>query len=166
MCNLSPARICPVSFIIAPYPVAVLLFKMRILAVDVGDKRIGTALSDETGTIAQGLEVLLSTGSMKGDAGAIAGLVRRSNASLVVVGLPKNLDGSLGVRAQKVVALAEAIGEAAGVPVELWDERFSTNEARRILDMASVKRKKRKSAIDVMAAQIILQGYLDAKGRT
>ncbi len=139
---------------------------MRVLAVDVGDKRIGTAISDESGTIAQGLEVLLSTGSLAGDADAIAGLARRSNASLVVVGLPKNLDGSLGVRARKVVALAEAVGQAAGLPVELWDERFSTNEAHRILDMASVKRKKRKGAIDIMAAQIILQGYLDAKSRT
>ena len=139
---------------------------MRILAVDVGDKRIGTAVSDESGTIAQGLVLLLSTGSLTGDVDAIADLARRSNASLVVVGLPKNLDGSLGVRAQKIVALADAVGQATGVPVELWDERFSTNEAHRILDMASVKRKKRKAAIDVMAAQIILQGYLDAKGRT
>jgi putative Holliday junction resolvase len=139
---------------------------MRILAVDVGDKRIGTAVSDESGTIAQGLEVLLATGSLTGDVDAIAGLARRSNASLVVVGLPKNLDGSLGVRAQKIVALADAVKQATGLPVELWDERFSTNEAHRILDMASVKRKKRKGFIDVMAAQIILQGYLDAKGRT
>jgi len=81
------------------------------------------------------------------------------------VGLPKNLDGSIGVRAQKIVDFAEAIKRVVGVPVDLWDERFSTDEAHRIFDMASVKRKKRKGALDIMAAQIILQGYLDAQGR-
>lgn len=142
-----------------------LLFTVRILAVDIGEKRIGTALSSEGGTIAQGLELLASTGSQAGDVAAIADLARRREVVRVVVGLPKNLDGSIGPRAQRIVALAEGIGRATGLPVELWDERFSTNEAHRILDMASVKRKKRKGAIDVMAAQIILQGYLDAQGR-
>ncbi|MGA3174230.1 MAG: Holliday junction resolvase RuvX [Syntrophorhabdales bacterium] len=142
-----------------------LLFTVRILAVDIGEKRIGTALSDESATIAQGLEVIASTGLVTGDIAAIAERARRFGVACVVVGLPKNLDGSIGPRAQKVIALAEGIRQATGVPVELWDERFSTNEAHRILDMASVKRKRRKGAIDVMAAQIILQGYLDAKGR-
>ena len=142
-----------------------LLFAMRILAVDVGEKRIGTALSDAGGKIAQGLKLLASCGSLAGNVAALAELARQFEASLVVVGLPRNLDGTVGPKAQRIMALAKGIGEASGVPVELWDERFSTDEAHRIFDMASVKRKKRKGAIDIMAAQIILQGYLDAQGQ-
>jgi len=143
----------------------VLLFAMRILAVDVGEKRIGTALSDAGGKIAQGLKLLASCGSLAGNIAALAELARQCEVALVVVGLPKNLDGTVGPRAQRIIALAKGIGEASGVPVELWDERFSTDEAHRIFDMASVKRKKRKGVIDIMAAQIILQGYLDAQGQ-
>ena len=138
---------------------------VRILALDVGEKRIGLALSDSSGTIAQGLKVCTTTGSRTKDIAEIEEVVRRFGVSLVVVGLPKNLDGSVGPKAQKMVDLAEAIRKATGLPVDLWDERFTTDEAHRIFDMASVKRKKRKGAIDIMAAQIILQGYLDARGR-
>lgn len=138
---------------------------VRILALDVGEKRIGLALSDPSGTIAQGLKVYTTSGSRTKDITEIAEVVRQFDVSLVVVGLPKNLDGSIGPKAQKIVDLAGAIGRVTGLPVDLWDERFSTDEAHRIFDMASVKRKKRKGAIDVMAAQIILQGYLDARGR-
>ena len=123
------------------------------------------ALSDPSGTIAQGLKVYTTSGSRTKDITEIAEVVRQFDVSLVVVGLPKNLDGSIGPKAQKIVDLAGAIGRVTGLPVDLWDERFSTDEAHRIFDMASVKRKKRKGAIDVMAAQIILQGYLDARGR-
>ncbi|MGD0228919.1 MAG: Holliday junction resolvase RuvX [Syntrophorhabdales bacterium] len=142
-----------------------LLFTVRILALDIGERRIGTALSDPGGRIAQGLKILVASGSRAGDVSAIGELIHQFDVSLVVVGLPKNLDGSIGPKAQGVAALAEAIREATGIPVELWDERFSTAEAHRVLDMASVKRKKRKETIDIMAAQIILQGYLDAQGR-
>jgi len=142
----------------------VLLFTVRVMAVDVGEKRIGTALSDSGGKIAQGLKLLASSGSQAGDAAAITELARQFEVSLIVMGLPKNLNGTVGPKAQRIMALAEGIRKASGVPVDLWDERFSTNEAHRIFDMASVKRKKRKGAIDVMAAQIILQGYLDAQG--
>ena len=141
-----------------------LLFTVRILAVDVGEKRIGAALSDGGCKIAQGLKLLASSGSQAGDAAAIAELARQFEVSLIVVGLPKNLNGTIGPKAQRILALADAVREASGIPVDLWDERFSTDEAHRIFDMASVKRKKRKGAIDVMAAQIILQGYLDAQG--
>jgi putative Holliday junction resolvase len=137
---------------------------VRILALDVGEKRIGLALSDSSGTIAQGLKVYTTSGSQTEDIAEIREVARQFDVSLVVVGLPKNLDGSVGPKAQKIVDLAEAIGRATGLPVDLWDERFSTDEAHRIFDMASVKRKKRKGVIDIMAAQIILQGYLDARG--
>jgi putative Holliday junction resolvase len=138
----------------------------RILSLDVGEKRIGIALSDPSGTIAQALKVYNATGSRARDIAEIKELVHQFEVSRVVVGLPKNLDGSIGPKAQEIVRFAEGIGRAAGVPVDLWDERFSTDEAHRIFDMASIKRKKRRGSIDMMAAQIILQGYLDAQGHT
>jgi putative holliday junction resolvase len=137
----------------------------RILSLDVGEKRIGIALSDPSGTIAQGLRLYGTTGSRARDIAAIGEVVREFEVSRVVVGLPKNLDGSLGPKAQEMVRFAESLERATGVPVDLWDERFSTDEAHRIFDMASVTRKKRRGSIDVMAAQIILQGYLDAQGQ-
>ncbi len=137
----------------------------RVLSLDVGDKRIGIALSDPSGTIAQGLRLYATTGSRTRDIAAIGELVRELGVSRVVVGLPKNLDGSLRPRAQEMVRFAESLERESGVPVDLWDERFTTDEAHRIFDMASVKRKKRRGSIDVMAAQIILQGYLDAQGQ-
>jgi putative Holliday junction resolvase len=145
---------------------AMLLSMMaRVLSLDVGEKRIGIALSDPSGTIAQGLRLYATTGSRTRDIAAIGELVRELGVSRVVVGLPKNLDGSLGPRAQEMVRFAESLERQSGVPVDLWDERFTTDEAHRIFDMASVKRKKRRGSIDVMAAQIILQGYLDAQGQ-
>jgi len=137
----------------------------RVLSLDVGEKRIGIALSDPSGTIAQGLRLYTTTGSRTRDIAAIGELIRELGVSRVVVGLPKNLDGSLGTRAQDMVRFAEILERQSGVPVDLWDERFTTDEAHRIFDMASVKRKKRRGSIDVMAAQIILQGYLDAQGQ-
>jgi len=137
----------------------------RVLSLDVGEKRIGIALSDPSGTIAQGLRLYTTTGSRTRDIAAIGELVRELGVSRVVVGLPKNLDGSLGPRAQEMMRFAEILERQSGVPVDLWDERFTTDEAHRIFDMASVKRKKRRGSIDIMAAQIILQGYLDAKGQ-
>jgi putative Holliday junction resolvase len=137
----------------------------RVLSLDVGEKRIGVAISNPGGTIAQGLKVYATSGSRAKDIAAINDMIRQFEVSAVVVGLPKNLDGSLGSRARQIVQFAEAIRKATGLPVDLWDERFSTNEAHRIFDMAEIKRKKRKESIDMMAAQIILQGYLDAQGQ-
>jgi putative holliday junction resolvase len=159
-----PPRVEEGPFIYCTEIDGVLLFAMRVLAVDVGERRIGTALSDAGGRIAQGLKLLASSGSLSGNVAALTELVREFEVDRVVVGLPKNLDGTIGPNTQRIVALAKGIGEASGVPVDLWDERFSTSEAHRIFDMASIKMKKRKNVIDIMAAQIILQGYLDAQG--
>jgi putative holliday junction resolvase len=137
----------------------------RILSLDVGEKRIGIAVSDLGRTIAQGVKVYSTSGSRAKDVAAIKELVREFDASLVVVGLPKNLDGSLGPKAMEIMRFADSIRHATGVPVDFWDERFSTDEAHRIFDMAAVNRKKRRGSIDIMAAQIILQGYLDAQGQ-
>lgn len=138
----------------------------RILSLDVGEKRIGIALSDPSGIIAQALKVYSATGSRAKDIAEIGESVRQHDVSRLVVGLPKNLDGSIGPKAQAIMQFAADIGRAANVPVDMWDERFSTDEAHRIFDMASIKRKKRRGSIDMMAAQIILQGYLDAQGHS
>ncbi len=135
---------------------------MRVLSLDVGEKRIGVALSDSSRTIAQALKVITTSGSQARDIAEIKTLVNMYDVSLVVVGLPKNLDGSLGERARRIIQFSEKIQQATGVSVDLWDERFTTNEAHRIYDMAAVKRKKRRDTIDMLAAQLILQGYLDA----
>lgn len=140
-----------------------LLFSVRILSLDVGEKRIGVALSDSSRTIAQALKVISTSGSQARDIAEIKTLVNMYDVSLIVVGLPKNLDGSLGERARRIMQFAEKIQQATGVSVDMWDERFTTNEAHRIYDMAEVKRKKRRDTIDMLAAQLILQGYLDAQ---
>ncbi len=135
------------------------------MSLDVGEKRIGIAVSDAGGRIAQGVKVYHTSGSRSKDIAEIKALVRDYEASLVVVGLPKNLDGSIGPKAKEIMRFADSIRDATGVPVDLWDERFTTDEAHRIFDMAAVKRKKRRTSIDIVAAQIILQGYLDARGQ-
>jgi putative holliday junction resolvase len=135
---------------------------MRILGLDVGDKRIGVSLSDPTHTLAQALELYHRVGPNK-DVEAIGKIVAEHDVGEIVVGLPKDLSGAIGERARTVTEFAERIEQYTGVRVVLWDERFSSNEAHRIFEMAQVKTKKRKPFIDMMAAQIILQGYLDAQ---
>ncbi len=135
---------------------------MRILSLDVGDKRIGLALSDPTHTLAQALKVYTRT-TMKKDLQEFRNIVADHEVEKIVVGLPKDLSGAVGKRAQAVTDFAKEIEQYTGVPVVLWDERFSTNEANRIFEMAEMSRKKRKPFIDMMASQIILQGYLDAQ---
>ncbi|MBA4390113.1 MAG: Holliday junction resolvase RuvX [Syntrophus sp. (in: bacteria)] len=137
---------------------------MRILCLDVGDKKIGISLSDPTHCIAQGLKVYRRN-SIKSDMNEFKQIVAEHEVGEIVIGLPKDLNGSLGKKAQEVMGFAEEIKKAISVPVTYWDERFSTNEAHRIFDMAEVTHKKRRPFLDVMASQIILQGYLDAQKR-
>jgi putative holliday junction resolvase len=135
---------------------------MRILCLDVGDRKIGFALSDPTLSIAQALKVYRRN-SCEEDLEELRRLVQEHDVKEIVIGLPKNLNGTIGVRASAVMGFAEVIRRAIPVPVVLWDERFSTNEANRVFEMAGVTHKKRKPFIDMMASQIILQGYLDAQ---
>ena len=137
----------------------------RILSLDVGEKRIGIAVSDSGGTIAQGVKVYHTSGSRTKDLAEIKGVVLELDPARIVIGLPKNLDGSLGPKAREIMSFADAVRSVTGLPVDLWDERFSTDEAHRIFDMAQINRKKRRGSIDMIAAQIILQGYLDAQGQ-
>jgi putative holliday junction resolvase len=133
---------------------------VRYLGLDVGDVRIGVALSDETATIATGLPTLARVGPRK-DLKAIAQLVREHQAGEIVVGLPRRLDGEVGVQGQKVLAFMDALCDAVKVPVVAWDERFTTALAQQALLEADVKRKGRKGAVDKVAAILILQNYLD-----
>jgi putative Holliday junction resolvase len=133
---------------------------VRYLGLDVGDVRIGVALSDETATIATGLPTLARVGPRK-DLKAIAQLVREHQAGEIVVGLPRRLDGEVGVQGRKVLAFMDALRDAVKVPVVAWDERFTTALAQQALLEADVKRKGRKGAVDKVAAILILQNYLD-----
>jgi putative holliday junction resolvase len=135
-------------------------FLVRYLGLDVGDVRIGVALSDETATIATGLSTLVRVGPKK-DLKLIAQLVREHGAEEVVVGLPRRLDGEVGIQGQKVLAFMDALRGAVRIPVVAWDERFTTALAQQALIEADVKRKDRKGAVDKVAAILILQNYLD-----
>ena len=133
---------------------------MRHLGLDVGDKLIGVALSDETATLASGLETIRRVGPRK-DVKAIAELVREHEVAEVVVGLPRKLDGSLGPQAQKVIAFMESLRAAVKVPVVPWDERFTSVVANQALIEGERSRRERKALVDKVSAILILQNYLD-----
>lgn len=133
---------------------------MRHLGLDIGDKLIGVALSDETATLASGLETIRRVGPRK-DVKAIAELVREHEVAEVVVGLPRKLDGSLGPQAQKVIAFMESLRAAVKVPVVPWDERFTSVVANQALIEGERSRRERKALVDKVSAILILQNYLD-----
>lgn len=133
---------------------------MRLLGLDVGDKRIGVALSDESRTLASGLSTLQRVGPRK-DLKAIAALVREHAVSDVVVGLPRQLDGEVGPQAQKVLQFMEELRPVAKVPVVPWDERFTSVVATRALVEGGVSRRDRRQVVDKVSATLILQNYLD-----
>lgn len=142
-----------------------ILAALRLLALDVGDVRIGVALSDETGTLASGLVTLKSAGPRK-DAQAVAALVREHEVAEVVVGLPLRLDGTLGPRGEQVVAFVERLRRVLRVPVVTRDERLTSVAADERLAEAGVKRRERKARIDQAAAALILQEHLDERRAT
>jgi putative Holliday junction resolvase len=135
---------------------------MRILGLDVGDKKIGISLSDSTQSIAQALKVYRRT-TLEKDLKELKQIAEEHSIGEIVVGLPKDLNGAIGKKATEVMAFAEAVQKYTSISIVLWDERFTTNEANRVFEMAQVSHKKRKPFIDMMASQIILQGYLDAQ---
>lgn len=134
---------------------------MRIMGLDIGEKRIGVALSDELRYTAQGKTVVERKGQDK-DITTIKDLMATERVSAVVVGLPKNMDGSLGESAEKVLSFVRALEESLSICVILWDERWTTLEATRVLLEADLTRRKRRKVIDKVAAVLILQGYLDS----
>lgn len=135
---------------------------MRLLGIDLGDRRIGVALSDELGWTAQGLETI----PHKSEETVIARLkeiIEQYQVTEIVVGLPKNMNGTIGPRGEICLAFAKKVEQILVMPVHLWDERLTTKAAERTLLEADVSRKKRKQVIDKMAAAFILQNFMDSK---
>lgn len=133
---------------------------MRVLALDVGEKRIGVAVSDPLGIIAQGLTVIARK-DQQADLEEIKKISGEYNADSVVVGMPVNMDGTRGKSAEKVNEFVKALKGCLSIPVSTYDERLSTKESEKFLISADVSRKKRKTVIDKMAAQLILESYLE-----
>jgi putative Holliday junction resolvase len=133
---------------------------MRILALDHGSKRIGVAVSDETKTIAQPLEYIPAE-PFADFLARLKQLLIEKEIDLVLIGLPRNMDGSYGPAAQKVEAFGGVLKTAITVPIKMWDERLTSSQANKILIQAKVRRDKRKEKVDKMAAAILLQSYLD-----
>ncbi|EEL21020.1 Holliday junction resolvase [Bacillus cereus Rock1-3] len=129
-----------------------------------GTKTVGVAMSDEMGWTAQGLETI-KINEERGHFGfdRISELVKQYNVDKIVVGLPKNMNGTIGPRGEACQQFAENLRELLQLDVVMWDERLSTMAAERLLISADVSRKKRKQVIDKMAAVVILQGFLDSK---
>ncbi|NIR37902.1 MAG: Holliday junction resolvase RuvX [Actinobacteria bacterium] len=135
---------------------------MRALGLDLGTKRIGVAVSDSAGTVATPIEVVVRRGDRAAEHEVIAGLVREWEAVIVVVGLPYNMDGSLGPMAKKCLAETKALGDALDVPVVPYDERLTTVAAERSLMDQQLKAEARRRVVDKVAAAVMLQGWLDA----
>jgi putative Holliday junction resolvase len=133
---------------------------MRILALDHGSKRIGVAVSDETKTIAQPLEYILAE-PFADFLVRLKKILGEKEIDLILIGLPRNMDGSYGPAAQKVEAFVGVLKTAITVPIKMWDERLTSSQANKILIQGGVRRDKRKEKVDKMAAAILLQSYLD-----
>ena len=135
---------------------------MRLMGLDVGDKRIGVALSDEGALIASPRETLERKGNRK-DIAHLLELAAREDVSEILIGMPLSLDGSAGPQAEKVSRFVEALKAETEIKVTTWDERLSTVAAERVLIEGDMSRAKRKKTIDRVAAAVILQGYLDSR---
>jgi len=133
---------------------------LKILGIDMGERRIGLALSDPLGYTAQGINTI-QIKNPEEICNKLMNVIKEKNVELIVFGLPKNMNGTLGPQAKKVQEYADKIKQKSGLPVDFEDERLSTVSAEHVLLMADQSRAKRKKAIDKMSAVIILQSYLD-----
>jgi putative Holliday junction resolvase len=134
---------------------------MRILAIDHGTKRMGIAVSDELKMLAHALEFITAQPTAACLA-RLQDLLREKEVELVLVGMPRNMDGTYGPAAQKVQEFVAALKELISVPIRTWDERLTSVQANRFLIQGNVRREKRKEKVDGMAAAILLQSYLDS----
>ena len=135
---------------------------MRIMGLDLGDKTIGVAVSDVTKLIAQGL-CTIKRKSLKDDLNALNEIIKEQNINKIVIGLPKNMNNTIGDRGNKSIKFSEILKKHFDdLEIELWDERLTTVSAEKVLLEADVRRKKRKEHIDKLAAVFILQNYLDS----
>ena len=137
---------------------------MRIMGVDYGDARTGIAISDLLCSLVGSTTVIHSRSADK-TLDQIMTLVKENQVGEIVVGLPKNMDGSEGPRAELCRAFADRLREISGLPVNMWDERRTTVEAHNILSQHNYHGKKRKNTVDAVAASLILEGYLAFRGR-
>lgn len=135
---------------------------MRILGLDVGDRRIGVAFGDTTVGIATPVSVITRT-SLDQDTRAMSDLVRKYDVEQLIVGLPRNMDDSIGVQAQSVMHLAEHFKNVLHLPIQFWDERLTTVAATQRRDETGARGKKSRQHLDAMAAAVILQDYLDSQ---
>ena len=139
---------------------------MRILGLDVGERRVGIAISDPTGTVVRPLQTLVR-GSREEDFAVVAALVAEHDVGLVVVGQPLSLNGTEGPQARRVARYMEALATRLPVPVVPWDERFTTVAAHEILRQSRGKKKRQRARaggeIDAVAAAVILQSYMDSQ---
>ncbi len=133
--------------------------EMRVMGLDVGDKRIGVAVSDGLGLTAQGIDTV----SRDKYVDALKNIIEEYEVKSIVVGIPRMLDGTIGIQAEKVLEFIEDLKAAMQLPVFLWDERLSTVAAERVLLEADMSRKKRKTLRDKVSAIVILQNYLDSR---
>jgi len=136
---------------------------MKILGIDYGEKRIGLALSDPSNMVARSLKVLNRNGT-RSWLREIEAIIGQNEVEKIVIGLPKNMNGSLGKKGEEVLAFAKILERVVKVPIVTWDERLTTVSAEKVLRQAELSRKKRKNILDKLSACIILQNYLDSIG--
>ena len=138
---------------------------MRIMGLDYGSKTIGVAISDPLGLTAQGIEIIRreDENKLRKSLRRIEELISEYQVEEIVLGFPKNMNNTIGERAQKSLELKEMLERRCGLPVIMWDERLTTVEANRTLMDSGVRRENRSKYVDMIAAVFILQGYLDAK---
>ncbi len=137
---------------------------MRVLAIDHGTKRMGLAISDELGLIAQPLEFVLAE-PFQAFLQRLKNIIQEKQVELLLVGMPRNMDGSYGPAALKVQEFVGVLKEAIAIPIQTWDERLTSAQANRFLIQAEVRRKERKAKVDKTAAAILLQSYLDSRAQ-
>ncbi len=139
---------------------------MRIMGLDFGSKTVGVAVSDPTGLIATGLEIVRREreDKLRQTLARIEALILEYEVKKIVLGYPKNMNDTLGERVEKTLAFKEMLERRTGLEVELWDERLTTVEADAVMMEAGIRREDRKKYVDKIAAAFILQGYLDYAG--
>ncbi len=139
---------------------------MRAIGLDFGSKTVGVAISDPLGVTAQGIEIIRRTSEnkLRKTMARIEELIQEYDVGVIVLGLPKNMNNTLGDRAERSFEFKEMLERRTGIPVIMWDERLTTVEANRTLMEGKIRRENRKQYVDQLAAVLILQGYLDSEG--
>lgn len=136
---------------------------MRIMGIDFGDSRIGIAVSDPLGWTAQGLDTIWWKGSIERPAEQIKQLVAQYGVEKIVLGLPRNMNGTIGPSGEKAMEFGSLLTNVTGLEVVNWDERLTTVAANRVMHEVGMKTSKKKGSVDRIAAVLILQGYLDSR---